>query len=88
MLVWFFRKTTYSASFHPENIQALEDHLRSKHILLFALSEVPAIYGLLYFFLTGHFAGQILLTIFSWICLAVSKPSVPAIEELERKLGL
>src|SRR5262245_14351636 len=51
LMVWFFRKKTYSDPLHPESVQALEDHLRGRHIVLFALSEIPAIFGLIYFFL-------------------------------------
>ncbi len=88
MVVWTLRKKFYASTSNPGSIQALEDQLRGKHIILFALSEVPAIYGIIYFFLTSHLNGQIILTFFSWVCLAISKPSVRAIEELERRFGV
>jgi F0F1-type ATP synthase membrane subunit c/vacuolar-type H+-ATPase subunit K len=87
VVVWILCKRTYSEEQKPQSLEVLENHLRSRHIILFALSEIPAIYGIVYFFLTGHFAGQIILTLFSWICLAISKPSLTAIEKLERRLG-
>lgn len=87
VIVWLLRKKAYSELSSPGSLQALEEQLRGKHIILFALSEVPAIYGILYFFLTGHFAGQFMLTLFSWICLGISKPSTKAIEEMERRFG-
>lgn len=85
--VWFFKRKVYSDPDNPGSIQALENRLRGKHIILFALSEVPAIYGIVYFLLTGHFTGQIVLTFLSWICLFVTRPSATAIEELERRFG-
>jgi len=85
--VWVFKRKVYTDPDNPGSLQALENRLRGKHIILFALSEMPAIYGIVYFLLTGYFTGQIVLTLFSWICLFVTRPSLAEIEELERRFG-
>jgi hypothetical protein len=76
-ILWFYRKRVDENSLNPENSVARGSSERGKMIVLFALSEVPAIFGIVYFLLVGDFFGQVLLTLISWICLIWIRAFVP-----------
>jgi hypothetical protein len=43
VVVWILCKRTYSGDEKPQSREIFENRLRSRHLILFALSEVPAI---------------------------------------------
>ena len=71
----------------PENLEQLQRYAVSRSIVLFALSEIPAIFGLVYFLLAGKFYHMVLFCVLSLFCFAFVRPSQAALEELQHRYG-
>ena len=71
----------------PQNLDQLQRYVVSRFVLLFALSEVPAILGLVYFLLTGRFLYLVLFCVLSFLCFAVARPSRSKLMELPQRYG-
>ena len=57
----------------------------SRCIVWFALSEVPAILGFVFFILTGSLGGMLTLVGISAISFTLARPTAAQLEELERR---
>ena len=68
----------------PLNQEQLHRYIVSRFLILFALSEIPAIAGLVFFLLSGNFGRFIILCGISFVAFAVVKPSLTFLEEFER----
>ena len=68
----------------PVGAEALRRLIVSRFLVLFALSEIPAVMGLVFFALTGDFKRFVMLCVISFIAFVVVKPSLDVLEELQR----
>jgi hypothetical protein len=68
----------------PEKLHA---YVTTRHIVMYALSEVPAIFGLLYVLMTGDFLRLALFIGLSVVSFLLVKPSLSALEEFQRRNG-
>lgn len=59
----------------------------ARTVPLFALSEIPAILGLVYFFLTGNLMILVALCVLSLIAFMLSKPSSETLDRIQSFLG-
>ena len=71
----------------PASLEQLQRYAVSRSIVLFALSEIPAIFGLVYFLLAGKFYHMVLFCVLSLFCFAFVRPSQAALEELQHRYG-
>lgn len=71
----------------PESLDQLQRYVISKFVLLFALAEVPAILGLVYFLLTGRFLYLVLFCVLSLLSFFIVRPSRNALLDLQRRYG-
>lgn len=65
----------------PENLKA---YVVSKSVLLFALSEVPAILGFVYFFLSGSMLSLLVFWAISLLSFAIARPSRELINRIDQ----
>lgn len=59
----------------------------SRTVPLFALSEVPGILGLVYFFLTGNLLVLVAFCVLSLIAFSLAKPGTESLDHLESRFG-
>ena len=57
----------------------------SRCIVWFALSEIPAILGFVFFILAGRLGGMLALVGISAVSFTLAKPTLAQLEELERR---
>jgi hypothetical protein len=67
----------------PGEAQDFSKYIVSKTIPLFALSEIPAILGLVHFFLSGSLIVLVGLCVLSLICFSVARPNPEILSRLE-----
>jgi hypothetical protein len=67
----------------PSSQQELRRYVVSKSVMLFALSEVPAILGFVYFLLAGSFKMLLVYWAISLISFAIAKPSNDLIRRID-----
>lgn len=67
-----------------QTIEQLQKTIVSRSIFSFALSEVPAILGLVLFLLSGQFLYLVMFCACSLICFILIKPSKEAVERMEQ----
>lgn len=70
---------------HFDGQDKLDAYVKSKYIVMFALSEVPAIFGLVYFMLTGMFWRMVILVGISLLSLALIRPDLAELEDFQRR---
>ena len=68
-----------------ESIEVLIARLRTATLLSYVLSEVPAVFGLVLFFLAGSYKAFYALWFLSLVSMLVHFPRLRAWEELSRK---
>lgn len=73
---------------HFDTPEKLSPYVTSKYMVMFALSEVPAIFGLVYFLLTGIFWRLVAFVALSLVSFALVKPSLTDLEDFQRRTAL
>ena len=71
----------------PENLEQLQRYVISRFVILLALSEAPAILGLVYFLLCGKFLHLVFFCVLSCLSFAIVRPSRVQLEELQQRYG-
>lgn len=71
----------------PETGDHLRRYVLRRSILMFALAEVPAILGLVFFLLSGNLTWMLGLSLLSAVSFVVARPSRITLEQLERRFS-
>jgi hypothetical protein len=71
----------------PESGDHLRRYVLRRSIVMFALAEVPAILGLIFFFLSGNLRWMLVLSLISVVSFVVARPSREMLEQLEQRFS-
>ncbi len=72
---------------NPETGDQLRRYILRRSILMFALAEVPAILGLVFFLLSGNLIWMFSLSLICAVSFVVARPSRETLEQLERRFS-
>ena len=67
------------------NAEQTRSYLVSKYIVLFAIAEVPAIFGLVYFMLSGSFLRELILCLISIVIFLLVRPAAGSTENANQR---
>jgi hypothetical protein len=81
---WLKKKSFSEELISMTSADAQKKFIVSRSVVLFALSEVPAIFGLVTFFLTGNFMMLLAFWGISFISFLVAKPSRQVMNQVDR----
>lgn len=79
------KRSLFSSSGGPPVSGDFRQFVMSRCIVWFALSEVPAILGFVFFILAGSLGGMLALVGVSAVSFTLAKPTLAQLEELERR---
>jgi hypothetical protein len=80
------KKAFPGESLRFERVDDFRKYVSSRCAVLFALSEVPAVFGLFCFFVTGNFRFQVFFTLISLVAFSIAKPSNEMLEQIQRTI--
>jgi hypothetical protein len=81
---WLKKKSFTEELTSITSVDSQKKFIVSRSVVLFALSEVPAILGLVTFFLTGNFMMLLAFWGISFISFLIAKPAHQVLDQVDR----